>query len=63
MIKLKTILSGVARAFGISSPEDLRRQKRATSKPAAPLVDLNDQTSQVNPRNASDDRPAKPTQK
>jgi len=49
MIDLKTILSAVARTFGVSSPEDLRKQKRVASKPSVPRVDPNTQQSRVDP--------------
>ena len=39
MINLKMILSAAARTFGISSPEDLRKQKRVASKSDVPRVD------------------------
>jgi hypothetical protein len=45
MIDLKMILSAVARTFGISSPEDLRKQKRVASKSDVPRVDSNNQQS------------------
>lgn len=56
MIDLKTILSAVARAFGVSSPEDLRKQKRVASKPNVPRVDSNNQQSPVGSDKPSDDR-------
>ena len=56
MIDLKTILGAVARTFGISSPEDLRKQNRVTSKSTLPKVDPNNQQSQVGPDKSSDDR-------
>jgi hypothetical protein len=49
MIDLKTILSAVARTFGVSGPEDLRKQKRVASKPSLPRVDPNTQQSRVDP--------------
>ena len=60
MIDLKTILSAVARTFGISSPEDLRKQKRVVSKSAVPKVS---QESHVDLGKASDDRPAELSKK
>lgn len=60
MISLKAILSAVARTFGISSPEDLRKQKRVASKSAVPRVS---QESHVDLGKASDDRPAEPSMK
>lgn len=60
MINLKAILSAVARTFGISSPEDLRKQKRVASKSAVPKVS---QESHVDLGKASDDRPAEPSKK
>jgi len=57
MIDLKTILSAVARTFGISSPEDLRKQKRVASKPSVPRVDSDNQQSHVDPDKSSYDRP------
>ena len=49
MIDLKTILGAVARTFGISSLEDLRKQNHYpfTSKSTLPKVDPNNQQSQV----------------
>lgn len=60
MISLKVILSAVARTFGISSPEDLRKQKRIAWKSAVPNVSLE---SPVDLGKASDDRPAEPSKK
>lgn len=60
MINLKTILSAVARTFGISSPEDLQKQKRVTSKSAAPKTG---QELPVDLGTASNDRPAEPSKK
>lgn len=60
MINLKAILSAVARTFGISSPEDLRKQKRVVSKAAVPKVS---QEAHVDMGKASDDRPAEPIKK
>jgi hypothetical protein len=56
MIDLKTILGAVARTFGISSPEDLRKQKRVASKPSVPRADSNTQQPHVDPDKSSDDR-------
>jgi len=56
MIDLKTILSAVARTLGVSSPEDLRKQKRVASKPSVPRVDPDTQQSSVDPDGASNDR-------
>ena len=41
MIDLKMILSAVARTLGISSPEDLRKQKRVASNSTVPRMDHN----------------------
>lgn len=62
MIDLKTVLSAVARTFGISSPEDLRKQKHVASKPIVPRMDLNNQPSQVGSNNSSN-RPTEAAQK
>jgi hypothetical protein len=56
MVDPKTILSVVARTFGISSPEDLRKQKRVGSKPSVPRLGSNSQQSHVDPDKSSDDR-------
>lgn len=56
MIDLKMILSGVVRTFGISSPEDLRKQKRVASKSTVPKVDPKNQQSQVGSDKTSDDQ-------
>lgn len=56
MIGLKTILSAVARTFGISSPEDPRKQKRIASKPTMSSVNSNNQQSHVGPNKSSGDR-------
>lgn len=56
MINLKMILSAAARAFGISSPEDLRKQKRAASKSDVPRADSKNQQSPVGSDKPSDDR-------
>jgi len=60
MIDLKAILSAVARTFGISSPEDLRKQKRVASRSAVPNLSLE---SHVELGKTSDDRPAEPSEK
>lgn len=62
MIDLKTVLSAVARTFGISSPEDLRKQKHVASKPIVPRKDPNNQSSQVD-SDKSSDRPTESAQK
>ncbi|HLH36042.1 MAG TPA: hypothetical protein VKX41_15335 [Alloacidobacterium sp.] len=58
MIDLKTILSAVARTFGISSPEDLRKQKRIASKPTISRVGATNQQAGSGPDRSSDDRSA-----
>jgi hypothetical protein len=59
MIDLKTILSAMARTFGISSPEDIRKQKRvAASKSIVPRANSDDQQSHVGPDKPSDDQTA-----
>jgi hypothetical protein len=56
MIDLKMILSAVARTFGISSPEDLRKQKRVASKSTVPKADPNNQQSPVSSDKSSGGR-------
>lgn len=56
MIDLKMILSAVARIFGISSPEDIRKQKRVASKPIVPRADSNTQQSHVDPDKSTHNR-------
>jgi hypothetical protein len=63
MINLKAILSAVARAFGVSSPEDLRKQKCVASKSTVPRLDPSHQQSHLGPDKSSDDRSAEPTQR
>lgn len=60
MVSLKAILSAAARTFGISSPEDLRKQKRVASKSGVLRVS---QESHVQLGKASDDRRAEPSKK
>lgn len=62
MIDLKTILSAVARTFGISSPEDLRKQGNIASKSTMSSVNSNKQ-SQVGSNDSSGSRSAEPAQK
>ena len=62
MIDLKTILSAVARTFGISSPEDLRKQKRLAPKPTVSSVNSHNQQSHVGSESSSS-RSADPAQK
>jgi len=63
MIHLKAILSAVARTFGISSPEDLRRQKFAASKPHVSRMALNNQQSRVGLDKSPGERSAEPARK
>jgi hypothetical protein len=63
MVNLKTILSAVARTFGISSPEDLRKQKSITSKSAMLSVNRSNQQSHVGSDKSSSSRFAEPAQK
>ena len=63
MIDLKTILSAVARTFGISSPEDLRKQKSVASKSVMSRVNSNDQQSKVGSNTSSESRSVEPVQK
>ncbi len=54
MIYLKTILSAVARTFGISSPEDLRKRKHVASKPIVPRMGPHNQSAQISSDKSSD---------
>lgn len=56
MIDLKMILGAVARTFGISSPEDLRTQKRGSYRPNVPTMDSLNHESHVELDKSSDNR-------
>lgn len=61
MIDLKKILGAMARTFGISSPEDLRKQKSVASKSTMSSVD-SDKQSYAESNESSGSRSAKPAQ-
>lgn len=60
---IKAILSAVARTFGISSPEDLRKQKRVASKMTVSNVNSNNQQSRVRSETSSEDQFTEPAQR
>lgn len=62
MINLKAILSAFARTFGISSPEDLRKQKRVASTTAVSSVNSNNQQARFGSDKPSGNQSAEPKQ-